>query len=122
VRGFGLVVRDLAYSPDGAQLAVALVGSSEIWLLDVESGELLNTLEGHVFRVNGVAFSPGGGLIASAGRDSTVRLWDAETGESYTNLETHSDAVNDVTFSPAGDLLASGSDDGSVVLWGLGPP
>jgi WD40 repeat protein len=64
----------VAFAPDGRLLAS---GSSDktIRLRDVQTGDLLRTLEGHTSRVNIVAFSPDGRLLASGSGDNTVRLW-----------------------------------------------
>lgn len=111
-------IRDLTYSPDGSQLAVAFLGGSTFWLIDAQNGDRLQTFEGHIYRVNSLAFSPQGELLASGARDRTVRLWEVESGELLLTLLGHSDEVNSVVFSPDGDLIASGSEDGTVILWG----
>jgi WD40 repeat protein len=60
--------------------------------------------------VLGVAFSPDGKLIATAGGNShTVVLWSAATGERVRVL-TGSAVVNAVAFSPDRTLIATGSD------------
>jgi WD40 repeat protein len=119
VKGNRFLVRDLSYSPQSKELAVALVGGYEFWLVDIESRDILQKYQGHTLRVNGVDFVPNGELIGSASRDRSVRLWDPVSGESLGVLLGHEDAVNSLIFSQDGSLIASGSDDGTVILWGF---
>lgn len=65
---------DVAVSPDGRQLALAGI-NGEISLWDAEKRTLRAKLLGHTAGVSKLAFAPGGGLLASAGRDAVVRLW-----------------------------------------------
>ena len=41
----------------------------------LHSGNLTNTLEGHIDYVYSVAFDPSGGTLASGSYDHTVKLW-----------------------------------------------
>ncbi|MCK5800757.1 MAG: WD40 repeat domain-containing protein, partial [Deltaproteobacteria bacterium] len=68
-------------------------------------------------RVFGIALSPDGKRIATAGTDYEVRLWDEKSGASRGSLHGHRGLVMDVTFSPDGKLIASASSDRSVRLW-----
>jgi WD40 repeat protein/serine/threonine protein kinase len=70
--------------------------------------------------VNGVAFSPDGERIASAGGDRTIKIWNSRTSKEVQRLPAaHSDAVVCVAFHPDGKHLASTGADRKVKVWDL---
>jgi WD40 repeat protein len=119
VEGYNLKVRDLEIAPDDTTAAVVLLQSPVLWHVELDDGTLLQTFEGHTFRVNSVAFSKDGEMIASGSRDTNIIFWSVEDGTQIRVLSEHTDAVNDVIFSDDGSLMASASDDLSIIVWSL---
>jgi len=78
---------------------------------------LLLTLEGDLYGVNCLAFSPDGKMLTSAGYDNTIKLWRLSDGRLLKTLSGHAYTVMSVAFYPDGTMLASGSLEGALKLW-----
>jgi WD40 repeat protein len=68
---------------------------------------------------NGVAFSPDGERLASAGGDGTIKIWNSRTGGLVQSFRAHTDWVVSVAFHPDGKHMASRSADRTVKVWDL---
>jgi WD40 repeat protein len=97
------VPRVLAWSPDGARLAVG-EESGTIRLVDTASGKRLHSLTGHTAHVTTLAFSSDGRWLASGAGDRTVRLWDTTSGTQARRWNEHRHSVAHVVFDPTGSL------------------
>jgi eukaryotic-like serine/threonine-protein kinase len=126
----------LAFSPDGQHLASVLppdppeverqerlMGRNrppEKWavgLCEVRAGRETVGFTGHTGPVTGVAFSPGGRLLATASQDRTARVWEVRTGREVWTLQEHAGPLTGLAFSPDGRRLATASEDRTVKIW-----
>jgi WD40 repeat protein len=70
----------------------------------------------HSAAVRGVAYSPDGRLLLTAGENHTATLWDIETGQVVKSFE-HNETIWGSAFQPGGDLIAMVGYDGRIILW-----
>jgi WD40 repeat protein len=127
-------VRSIAWSPDGTRIALGggpifcdedpEVDSSlyAISILDANTGQQVNSFDGHVCAVNSVAWSPDGTRLASAGDDGTAIVWDTLTGQRVSALQDsygRGVRVTGLAWSPDGQSLAHFIDLGRspLVIW-----
>jgi WD40 repeat protein len=124
-------IRALRQDPELGQL-LALQAAAEVYNKDrtipAEAEDALHQalaapylklrLKVPIEQVNALAFSPDGGLLAAACRDSTVILWDIASGKVTLTLKD-SGNLTKVLFSPDGSRLATINFDGNTVLWSV---
>jgi WD40 repeat protein len=107
---FGPFVHPFLYAPDGKTLAAGTVAG--LLLFDAHTGRLRHTLRDCLAPI---AFSPDGGLLASADR----AVWDTRTGSLLRRLAGFqpSPETTSITFSPDGRQIALGDEAGTVRWW-----
>ncbi len=126
---------------DGAQIATSPAQSGDILsaacagngsvLVDGGYGKRLRLMDARTLmvkqeaelnsKVNSLAFSSDGRLIAAGLDDKSVTCWQADGLSPVASLAEHSGAVYDVGFSPDGRLLASAGEDGRIGVWQVQP-
>lgn len=76
-------------------------------------------LYGHLDAVFGVAFSPDGRLLASGGKDRTIRLSEVPSGAEVQRFQAGGRWVQSLSFSHDGRTLFSTTWDGTIRRWDL---
>jgi WD40 repeat protein len=105
----------VAVRPDGKKFATS-GHDAVVRIWDVDSGAFERALLGHEGRVTGMAWSPDGKYLASAGYYS-ARVWDGFTGMPVRVLRGKY-GVSLVAWSPDGTrLLTGGGGSGQIALW-----
>jgi WD40 repeat protein/serine/threonine protein kinase len=105
-------LEDALFTPDGKALVTSDDRTMRAWAL----GKAHRSTPGHEDSVIGVAFSPNGAWLATAGNDHTIGVWDTETSQRRF-LRGHDSGVRQVATGPKGRWLASASKDTTVRLW-----
>jgi len=109
-------IRSLAFTPGGERV-ITTGADAAVLLVDVNTGEVLQTFEGHFSPVNTAVFNDSGTQLVTADEGGVVILWDFANGVPMQRFEGHTRSVTDVDFGPFDASIVSSSDDGSVILW-----
>ncbi len=114
--GTGQVTGSLAFSRDGALLAV---GSLNGVVLVFQTSDWRQTAEltGHTAGVNRLAFGPTNRQLASVSNDKTVRLWNLSDPKTHKILATQEGGCYGLAWSRDGKMIATSSADGSIRFW-----
>jgi WD40 repeat protein len=106
----------VAITPDSK--IIVSHGNKMIALWNLQTGELLHSLQTGIRITSAAAISPDGKYFAVGCFDGTVRLWNLR-GELLHTLDGHSSPVSAVAIGLLGETLVSGGENGTVKLWQL---
>lgn len=129
----------MAFSPDGATLAVAALGqfyharsepqgmrlvqvyeprSKPIVLWAVDTGRQLRQIDTGKHVVSRLVFSPDGRTLATINREKTITLWEMASGKERFSFPT-SDRHTVLTFTPDGRALLAGGESSVIYSYSV---
>src|SRR5207249_1300035 len=103
-----------AISPDGRTVASGSF-DGKIRLYDTATGARIREIRGHARRLDVLAFSPDGKMLAAG--TSPLVLLDAATGDKVRTFASAGMSYRSLAFSPDGALLAGGGTGRENYLW-----
>ncbi len=112
------VPRRMTFSPDGTQLLVTF-DSGAIVLVDVEGGEVLETIRIPRGTATNLSFTRDDVPMASIGSGSTVQVWDLMRLGRVRTLGPYPTRLLDVTIAPFGDTCLTLAAGGQIDRWDL---
>ncbi|QDT10467.1 WD40 repeat domain-containing protein [Planctomycetes bacterium K23_9] len=111
------VVTAITADPRGEVLAVS-GDDHAIRIVDMESLNVLETLQGHRDLIRTMAFSPDGRKLVSAGNDGQLIVWSRDRDYRIQQRMQGTPALACVTFSPDGRQMAAVGFDNTVFMIG----
>ncbi len=103
------------FSADGNLLASG-AADKFMKVLDLATGKVLKTFEGHNHHVLGVSWNQDGRTLASAGADDVIKVWDFVTGERKKTIEGFGKEVTSIGFVGITDQALVSSGDHQICL------
>jgi U4/U6 small nuclear ribonucleoprotein PRP4 len=95
-------------------------GAGQIHFVNPVDGKVARATQApHNSTVTGLAFHPGGTVLASCSKDRAVKLWDVNAGNQLVNLDGHLAWVQGIVFLEKGTRLATVGADQTVRVWDL---
>lgn len=109
-------VTAVAVTPDGARM---VSGSRDrtLKMWDLESGELLLTLEGHSDLITAIAITPDGTRAVSGCADQAIKVWNLGGAAAERRSQGHAAAVTAVAIVPGTMRAITAGNDYAVRIW-----
>ncbi|KAI8875402.1 WD40 repeat-like protein [Backusella circina FSU 941] len=106
---------------------VVSFANAKIRLYDVETGQVLLTLNGSdetydntvATQINRIVLHPTMPIVVSGHEDRGIKFYDLNTGDCIQTVSGHLDGITSLDINPTGNTLVSGGHDSSIRLWSM---
>lgn len=103
------------FSPDSK--FVVMRSNGKLIILNVYTGECIDTFDTKTSSIRDALFSPDGQIILSASDDKTISNWDTRTGKCLKKIERYNNSFYSAAFSPNGKRIVSMLGGDSLSVW-----
>jgi WD40 repeat protein len=107
----------LAFSPDLKYVALGVQGRARLLICELETGKLVQAINGLPGTPVSIAFAPDGKTIAWGTWEGPVHLVDRATGTELRQFTGHRGRVLGLAYTPDSKRLISGSEDSTALVW-----
>jgi WD40 repeat protein len=116
------IVTCVCFGPNEKMLVSATDDIVSLW--DMTTMKQVKSLNGGVYPVSSIAFTPRGDTLATTGYPehdgdhARIQFWDVATGTKTSTMRINDQwVVRSLAYRPDGKALASGMTDGTIRLW-----
>lgn len=108
----------VAIDPSGELIAAGSSTDFSVYVWSLQTGKLLDVLDGHEGPVTTLKFSPQNPQLATGSWDATVKIWELYSGvNAAVESLKHSADVTAIAYRPDGKQVCSATLDGNLVFW-----
>lgn len=115
--GTGAAMWSGGFSNNKPHVAASSYIGVDIW--DLDSGDLIASIPGHMTWIDKVRVTTSGKVIAAESFGNTIRVWDVEQNSVLHELIGHSQPITQIDITQDGRYLISGSVDQTSIIWDL---
>lgn len=113
----------VTFSPDGRIMLSATGESIRLW--DLNGGGERRLIPGHTGVVNQLCYRPDGKVLASCGKDGSLRLWEPQTGRRLSSFSVSVIPllnISSIAFSPDGKKIGAVDWQGGASVFDVSDP
>ena len=108
----------VAVDPSGELVAAGSLTDFSVYVWSLQTGKLLDVLDGHEGPVTTIKFSPQNPQLATGSWDSTVKIWELYAGaNAAVESFKHSADLTAIAYRPDGKQICAATLDGNLVFW-----
>lgn len=108
----------VAIDPAGEIVAAGSTTDFSVYIWSLQTGKLLDVLDGHEGPVTSIKFSPQNPQLATGSWDKSVKIWELYAGaNAAVESMGHSADVTALAYRPDGKQICTATLDGNLVFW-----